>query len=757
MYLKKLELSGFKSFAEHRELLFTSPITAIVGPNGSGKSNVAEAFRFVLGEQSMKSMRTKRGEDLIWNGSRMTGRKNRALVTVTFDNKNKIFPVEYSEVSLSREVGRDGTNRYLVNGSQVRLKDVLELLASAKVGSSAHHIISQGEADRILSANPGERREMIEDALGLRIYQYKIAESARKLQKTEENLVQVKSLASEIEPHLKFLEKQVKRIEEARALRRELLERSKEYFFNEDFLLKEGQGRALEEQKEREDEIASIDQEIETLKRTLGAEEESASRGKVLALEEAVEKIRKSKSDLDRELGRIEGMVLLEERQHELDRQKKDEGLPSTISYEKASDFFAKMEAIISEVISLEDIHRMRERLEYIKKEFADFLHVREGDQEINEGQNDARLSKFQGERKRLEGEVEELEQKEEDQKREHEALKQDIEKERGMFREAERSLFEKMTTRNQATSRLRDAQLKLHDNKQERNLFESDLGEFSMLLGREVLGYETSQTNESTTTPTPLPTREERQKERRELERHRIKVEEMGGSGEEVVAEYENLKERKDFLTREVADLERTKDSLHRLIDDLEHHLNDDFKKGLGSINKQFQEYFEVMFGGGKVSLSMEKAKVKKEKNEAYFSEEGEEILLAGESGEKKAKPGLEIDVELPKKRVKGIQMLSGGERSLTSVALLFAVSQVNPPPFLVLDETDAALDEANSCRYGEMLEKLSEKTQLIIITHNRETMSRARVLYGITVGRDAVSKVLSVKLEDAQEGASR
>jgi chromosome segregation protein len=165
MHLKSIELSGFKSFARKSELQFTVPISAIVGPNGSGKSNLAEAFRFVLGEQSMKSMRGKRGEDLIWNGSPEVPRANRAGVRVVFDNSDKFLSIDFPEVSLERVVHRDGVNEYFMNGSAVRLKDVIELLASAHIGASGHHIISQGEADKILNASPKERKSMIEDAL----------------------------------------------------------------------------------------------------------------------------------------------------------------------------------------------------------------------------------------------------------------------------------------------------------------------------------------------------------------------------------------------------------------------------------------------------------------------------------------------------------------------------------------------------------------------------------------------------------------
>ena len=200
MYLKSLELFGFKSFGKKSTLQFNSPISAIVGPNGSGKSNIAEAFRFVLGEQSIKSMRGKRGEDLIFNGAGEGGRANRAAAKLIFDNTKKLLPIDFDEVSIERIVHRDGVNEYLINGSQVRLKDVIELVSSAHIGASGHHIISQGEADRILNANVKEKRSMIEDALGLKIYQYKKEESQRKLEKTKENIREVESLRREIAP-----------------------------------------------------------------------------------------------------------------------------------------------------------------------------------------------------------------------------------------------------------------------------------------------------------------------------------------------------------------------------------------------------------------------------------------------------------------------------------------------------------------------------------------------------------------------------
>ena len=164
MLLKRLEINGFKSFAKSATLEFPTRITAIVGPNGSGKSNVADSIRWVLGEQSIKSLRGKKGEDLIFGGTSQVAKMGKASVSLVFDNKKKIFPLEFDEVIISRKIYRDGVNDYILNDSQVRLKDIIELLSKVGLGASQHHIIAQGDADRILYASPKERKSMVEEA-----------------------------------------------------------------------------------------------------------------------------------------------------------------------------------------------------------------------------------------------------------------------------------------------------------------------------------------------------------------------------------------------------------------------------------------------------------------------------------------------------------------------------------------------------------------------------------------------------------------
>lgn len=235
-----------------------------------------------------------------------------------------------------------------------------------------------------------------------------------------------------------------------------------------------------------------------------------------------------------------------------------------------------------------------------------------------------------------------------------------------------------------------------------------------------------------------------ERETLHRRLERVKIKLEDAGAaSGAEVIKEFEDTRDRDAFLSRELVDIETSLVSLRALIHDLRDTIERTFKDGIEKINIQFGEFFKLMFGGGGAFLSII---VESRKNR---DEDGD--VISGGDESLPFEHGIEINVSLPHKKVKDLAMLSGGERSLISIALLFAMSQVNPPPFLVLDETDAALDESNSRKYGDMLAHLSQHSKLIVVTHNRETMSRAQVLYGVTMGLEGASKLLSIKFDEA------
>ena len=207
-------------------------------------------------------------------------------------------------------------------------------------------------------------------------------------------------------------------------------------------------------------------------------------------------------------------------------------------------------------------------------------------------------------------------------------------------------------------------------------------------------------------------------------------------GGEEEVYREYEGVSERFDFLTREKKDLLSSIRECEKGIAVIEKEIESRFKEGVQAISSEFERFFKILFGGGSASVSIEKKTI--------ATEEGEEPEI---------RAGVAVQVSLPRKKINTMEQLSGGERALVSIALLFAVSQVTPPPFLILDETDAALDEANSQRYGDMIEALAKRSQLILITHNRETMHRAGALYGVTMGATGISALLSVQFDEAMK----
>ncbi len=735
MYLKSLEISGFKSFAKKAILNFDSPISAIVGPNGSGKSNVAEGFRFVLGEQSIKAMRGKRGEDLIFNGGGEGSRVNRASVKVVFDNSKKNFNIDFPEVSMERVVHRDNSNEYFINGSAVRLKDIVELLSNAHIGASGHHIISQGEADRILNANIKERREMIEDALGLKTYQYKKIESQRKLEKTEENMKSVESLRREIAPHLKFLKKQVEKVEKVAEFREELKKLYKEYFKREEIYIKSEKASIDGIKNPLLKELAELDREIAEARRTL---EESKNRdaksNELIELESRLHKIRIDKDLIMRELGQIEGEISAGQRSISKEKEKQARDEFKTVYLRDVEDIAKKIDLLNT----IEEIKRLLFGFISSHREKTDSSLIAEIEKDLNS---------LRQKKEDLDSSLKSFDEKEKVFTLDYNTLRQKIEREKDSNRDAEKNVFRIIARQNEVRGILNG--IKTREDKLiiEEGAYKSEMQQAYSMVGREAMDNENLIIVDE-----PRAQQYERLKS---IEKIKIRIEDSGaGNSLDILKEYKEVEDRDNFLAKELIDLDNSKKNLHDLIAELDVRLNIEFKEGILKINAQFQNYFSLMFGGGTAGLSVIREKKRKKKSDtdlsAVLNDESEENVEEEEGEE-----GIDISVNLPRKKVKGLMMLSGGERALTSIALLFAISSVNPPPFIILDETDAALDEANSRKYGDMISNLSQYSQLILITHNRETMSRAGVLYGVTMGGDGASKLLSIQFEQAVQVA--
>ncbi len=740
MRLTRLELSGFKSFAKTTVLEFPSRITAVVGPNGSGKSNIKDGIQWVLGEQSMKSLRGKKGEDLVWNGSARVPRMGKASVTLAFDNSDRQIPIEFDELVLSRKIFRDGMNEYAINNSVVRMRDVLMLTAQMGLGESKHNIIGQGEVDRILMASPRERRSMLEEALGLRVYQLKKNETERKLAATEENMRQVESLIRELAPHLKFLQLQAQKAETRERTEAELRNFQKAYWVCE--------LRAIREEKQRVDAHADpirrreegINVEIVRLTARLVELEKAAVGGdKVKDAERKIAELVGRRRELERELGRLEGR-LEGERNRERSRATRPgddhsrRSVDAQYVRERIRQYIVEMQEVLFGHDDLKDVRdrglrliaRMEELSAALERGVGADAPVSESSlvRELEDG-----LALIQREISHISAEVER-----------HEQARQ---KEYGEFREAQSRIREIEGSLRAKQEEQRDVMLE-----RERFRFDEErLDGREEELDRELVGAGMPRDEILASADGEEYAMLQPQDIKRRIERLTGKLEEIGGIDPSVITEYKETEARHAFLTKELEDVREASVSLAELIKELEEHMRRDFHDGFAKINREFNMYFGIIFGGGEAVLQMtnDKFQISNEENEIH------------EEREQKVEEGIEIEVNLPRKRIKSLAMLSGGERALASVALLFAIAAVNPPPFMILDETDAALDEANSQRYGAMLAELAKRTQLIVVTHNRETMKSAGALYGITMDDDGVSRLLSLKLEEAETYTNR
>jgi chromosome segregation protein len=747
MYLKELTINGFKSFAKKSDFEFSAPITAIVGPNGSGKSNVAESFRFVLGEQSVKSMRGKRGEDLIWGGSDKLARGNRAAVELVFDNTKRTFTLDFDEVKIERVVHRDGANEYKLNGSQVRLKDIHELLASANIGSTGHHIISQGEADRILSAGARERREMIEDALGLKVFQIKKQETDRKLQKTQDNIEQVQSLRREAAPHLKYLKKQVEKAERSLEVQAELKRAYAEYLKREDTYIAFHFDSLTAKRRAPVAELEALSEKITAAKEALQDNEDEAGKEALQAVEREYKIATTSRQQAQHELSQLQGQIsFLERRLAHAQKSEKPTNrlIPQAHLEELVEDIADKAEKALTQ--GTEDT--LRRALSDLILQLRSFLHKSEGEVIDTTEADKEELEKVVKQISAAEVTVSAALETEKIAEEQIVAIRTAKMTDLEGKRIAERDMFDLMQKRREREADIARIDNELSVLQRDRDDFKQELQEAVSLLGRAASDYfnfividesEAEVSHEQIVNES----RDTQRVRRRSLEKLKIRLEELGvGATEDLLLEYNNAKERDEFLEKELADLETSVQNLRTLITELQGKLEEQFNVGVEKIAAEFSKFFALMFGGG--SASLKRVAIK---NRQSDDEDDSEDVVTEE--------GIELDVSLPNKRVRGLDMLSGGERALTSIALIFAMSQVNPPPFIILDETDAALDEANSRRYGDMIEALAAKSQLVLITHNRETMSRAGILYGITMGLDGMSKVLSVKFDEAAVNA--
>ncbi len=745
MYLKSLEITGFKSFARKTTLKFNQSITAIVGPNGSGKSNIADALRWVMGEQSIKTLRGKKSEDVIFSGSDKKSRLGMAEVSLKLDNSDHQAPIDYSELVITRRIFRNGESEYLINNHKTRLSDINLLLTQANFGHRTYSVIGQGMIDNFLISTPQERKEFFEEATGVKQYQIKKQHGLKKLASVWQNINTLKIKLNEIQPRLKLLTKQVNKLKKRQLLENELNQLKIKYYSSLWFEVELAY-------KQQDNKLKQLTQQQQVIKEKFSQLEKQLNQNlknnhtldKIKSLRQTEKDILDKKIKLKEELFKLKFKL-------ESQLPKNHESLIK-ISPVELKAIEQNLTHINNLVNKLLDLPPQKISADLIKKTFASIKNKINLSLKIFQPSTKEQTTATKPELKAEQEKIKLFEQ---------ELKTLDIQ-----LNELQQKIKNIENEDNQNRAKLWKLQTNYNQSQQTLNHINSDINNLRIELARiETKKFDLKQeiikelddlknlNKEYFTNLNPT--------EKNELNHKIIKLnhqlEIIGGIDPEIEKEFEETSTRYNFLSGQLNDLEQTSQNLKKLINELNEIIKQQVKKSYQEINKYFQKYFKILFNGGHAELILIKKDYSQQEQISTNQNQGENeetaINFFQEKNKHSSFSGIEIHATPPGKKLKSIHALSGGERALTSIALICAIITSNPAPFVLLDEVDAALDEANSIRFAEILKELSHKTQFIVITHNRTTMQSAKLLYGVTIGEDGISKLLSIKLEDVEK----
>lgn len=870
MYLKRLEIQGFKSFAQKTTMEFSKGVISIVGPNGSGKSNVADAIRWVLGEQSPKIIRGKKSDDVIFAGSDKKGRQGFAEAFATFDNSDRRIPVDASEVSIGRRVDRSGESEYLLNGNKVRLLDIVDLVLKSNIGTSRYTVIGQGTIDQMVLAGPGEVKNLLDEASGVKTYYIKREKTLRRLEQTAQNLMRAEDLVAEIEPRLKSLRRQAKKMEARSEIEQELKIYQHEFFGHTYWQLKIALDGILSQLNVVGKHKETLEQKSHELRKQVEILEAGgqSSGGKFKQVQEELDKLQNQKNKLLEDLSLVRGkmqsqktavagdaqslQVEVHNKQRKIDEikakieqtQKEKEKLESDfVNQYKLLDEVNKKLNELSQKLSnpaqidwalvdrelgvLENIWntfygqlQSGSSLEEIKakagevgQSFIKFknatrsavidphlgvLSVKQEldallkqKEQLQSEVNTAQLNMSKGkiavdflqreltgleqEKLHLDLELKKAQSSSPDEfwknllDEEHrikqlvDDLGREIHKVESLLKEHYDQEDSRQKHLRKTEGEYRDFQdqiSKVKDQESEINIEKAKYDTQMQVLAQEVtaiLGAADWEVLKQKKVEVKTQDLEAK------IMRLKNQLETIGGMDELTLKEYQETEARYTNLSTQIGDLKQGMNDLRQIIDELDVHIKQKFGEAFHKINEKFEFYFRLLFNGGRAYLSVLKEdealpqdaiEEQEEQVEQSSLRPEEKVLQKYEKGASNI-IGIDIKATPPGKKLANIQALSGGERALTSIALLCSLLACFPSPFVVLDEVDAALDDANTIRFGQILGTLSHQTQFVTITHNRETMAQADILYGVTMGDDGISKLLSVKLDQAKQFA--
>ncbi len=801
MHLSSITIKGFKSFPERTRLVFSPGVSVIVGPNGCGKSNITDAVLWALGEQSPLSVRGQTMQDMIYAGGEGTGPSRYAEVEVVLSNDRPVADpasadagaseaegdvrgaqragaeqlAGFGELSIKRRHDRGGEGEYRINGARCRLSDVVETLADANLGREMHSIISQGRVEEIVHSKPNERRLLVEEAAGLGKHRKRRRRAQLKLERTEENLDRALDVEREARSRLRPLKRQAQaadihdRLErEAGELRATLLG-SELRRQNEE--LENAERNAAQTREARDAVEARL---AEANRRRTAIEERLAERdrerteawGRLMAIRAAHERLSvrgeslaARRAELARSLeARREALGSLA---HDLEagRSSAEDPVQAGLArigdaLDRASESLASARGDRDDRERAGEVRRVREASERAAgtaRRVEDLIGSRlqgsiqgsvETDAELLAALDQlcdatARARDAVGERaSALEGRM--LGRDGDDDVTE--ALRA-CSREEAELQASLRSAGEAVTEAEVGSAQLRER----------RQETVAELERIAQRLGREVAAADA-----------PLSDADRGEIEHK-LERLAARREQLGPVNPLAEREYAAALAHVEELETQRADLEGALSDLTGLIRETDAKIESAFEQTFEATERNFQELVEHLFpdGRGRLRLVGDQSRMHvlggadPAGADAGASEPDEDVGEGERAGAEQptaSDVGVEIEVTPAGKATRKLSLLSGGEKSLVALAFVFAVFLARPSPFYILDEVEAALDDANIDRFLQLVRRFSDRAQFIIVTHQKRTMDAADVLYGISMGSGGITKVVSRRFEQEQ-----
>jgi chromosome segregation ATPase len=769
MYLRSITMKGFKSFPERVSLEFSPGVSVIVGPNGSGKSNITDAVLWALGEQSPGAIRGASMQDVISAGGKNTGQRREAQVEVVIDNSDGRAQTEFSEIAVERRLDRNGDGGYRLNGARARLADVIEVLSDTNLGREMHSVISQGRVETIIHSKPRERRLLIEEAAGLGKHRKRRRRAELKLRGTRDNLDRALDVEREARARLRPLKRQAQAAEIGARIDREEMELkgrivSEELRFGADRAAAAAKAAAAARETRSKLE-ASLS---EVSKRRSAAEERFAERdrartqawGVLTKLRAESERVAvrvagltRSESEVERRLEALRaelGPLSLDvsggeaptqrARQLEEELGEVDAGLGAAIKglatarSDDASE--SAREHALGEVRAGSEraIRHARRAEGLLGERHREKMRLRlAGGQELLEDVR-AALVAVEAVGNAIRARVERTESTVVGNDGDSDEIAEELRTCTKLEMELQgqmRSVSEELTQAEVEAAHLGDRRAEA----------EREMRAIVEKLGEEVPPAETAMSEEE---------RGEIDRKLERLERRRAQIGPVNPLAER---EYEEASEHVEQLQAQREDTERAMRELESLIREIDEEIERAFEETFEATATNFEEMVEHLFPGGRGRLRRVSLRAVREE-EAPQAVEGEEGAEAEEPDpdeeerEERDEFGVEIEVNPAGKSTRKLSLMSGGEKSLVALAFVFAVFLARPCPFYILDEVEAALDDANIDRFLQLIRRFSDRAQFVIVTHQKRTMDAADVLYGVTMGGDGVTKVVSRKL---------